>query len=218
MWSGGRGVALVAAMAVLAGCSTQAPKAPKPTPRPLVNLTCGALEIGVHPTVAGISTGRIVPGRGVANIEVGMTRDQVIARVGPPVCEVGSPGSIAEDIWDFAPVSPDPPHTATRLLVFFDRGPDRDPKAKIMNIVAAGGGFQLEDGSPAFGPGTYVHFARLYAGRITSSSSGDVWTYRVSPDAGDTSGVITQFNGREPGPNALDQGTVGVQATGLPAN
>lgn len=211
---------LLTVFAGIVACSTSASTVSRPTttPKPIVNVTCGALEIGVDPPVAGLSSGRIVPGRGVANIDLGMTRDQVIATVGRPVCEVGSPGSIAEDIWDFAPVSPDPPHTATRLLVFFDRGPDRDPKAKIMNIVAAGGGFQLEDGSPAFGPGTYVHFARLYAGRITSSSSGDVWTYRVSPDAGDTSGVITQFNGREPGPNALDQGTVGVQATGLPAN
>src|SRR5262245_36804195 len=151
---GWRGAVLLAAFAGIAACSTNASMAsrPTPTPKPILNLPCGALEIGVDRTVAGLSSGRIVPGRGVANIDLGMTRDQVIAKVGRPVCEEGSPGSFGEDIWDFAPVTPDPPHTASRLLVFFDRAPDSDPKAKVDNIVAAGSGFQLEDVSPAFVP------------------------------------------------------------------
>jgi hypothetical protein len=216
-----RGAVLLAAFAGVAACSTNAPAAsrPRPTPAPIRNLTCGMLEAGVDPTVAGLSSGRIVPGRGVANIDLGMTRDQVIASVGRPVCEVASPGNLGEDIWNYAPVTPDPPHVASRLLVFFDRAPDSDPKAKVLNIVAAGSGFQLEDGSPAFLPGSYDRFAQLYAGRITASGpdGNGAWKYQVSPAPGGAAGAVTQFNGSAPGRNALDKGTVSIM-TGGPLN
>ena len=211
---------LLTVFAGIVACSTSASTVSRPTttPKPIVNVTCGALETGVDPPVAGLSSGRIVPGRGVANIDLGMTRDQVIATVGRPVCEVGSPGSIAEDIWDFAPVTPDPPHTASRLLVFFDRAPDSNPLAKVHNIVGAGSGFQLEDGSPAFVPGSYDRLTQLYGARIAASGpdGNGNWTYRVSPNPGGTAGAVTQFNGTGPGPNALVQGTVGISTAQFP--
>jgi hypothetical protein len=200
---------LLGALAGIVACSTngQTPSRPRPTPKPIVNFSCGALAIGMEPrvAVAGLTGGLIVPGRGVAKIDLGMTRDQVIAAAGSPVCEVD------DGLWDFAPVSPDEPHTASRLIVLFDRGADGNPKAKVERIVAAGSGFQLEDGSPAFGPGSYDRFIQLYAGRITASGPDAIgdWTYRVSPAPG-ASGAVTEFTGRAPGPNALDLGTVAI--------
>jgi hypothetical protein len=191
----------------------------RPQPSPIVLLPCGAIVIGVHPSVPGIVSGTIVPGRGVAGIEVGMTRDQVIARVGRPVCEVGNPGQLGSGIWDFAPPAiGDRPSNETRLFATF-QPPDVDsrPNAKIVNLVVAGPGFRFGDGTPAFQPGSYDHFTKLYAGRVEAiddHSADGTWTYRVSPDPGAVSaGVPTAFHGRAPGPNALDQGTVSMSAT-----
>jgi hypothetical protein len=213
---------LLAVLAGTAACTTNASPIPRPTltSKPIVNFPCGNLEIGMEPkdAVAGLRSGRIVPGLGVANIDLGMTRDQVIAKVGPPVCEVGSPGSLGEDIWDFAPVTPNSPHMASKLLVFFDKSPDSDPNARVVDVVAAGSGFQLEDGSPAFLLGSYDRFTRLYPGRITASGpdgSGN-WKYQVSPDPGGTAGAVTTFTGESPGPSALDLGTVGIQTAQFP--
>jgi hypothetical protein len=79
---------------------------------------------------------------------------------------------------------------ASRLFVFFDKAPDSDPNARVDDVVAAGSGFQLEDGSLAFLPSSYDRFTRLYAGRITASGPDGAgnWTYRVSPDPGSTAG------------------------------
>lgn len=197
--------------------STTSQPVARPQPSPIVLLACGAIVVGVHPSVPGIVSGTIVPGRDVAGIEVGMTRDQVIARVGKPVCEVANPPQLGSDIWDFAPPTiVGRPSNETRLLAVFQSEVDSRPNAKIVNLVVAGPRFQFSDGTPAFQPGSYDHLTKLYTGRIETiddHSTLGTWTYRVSPDPGAVAaGVLTEFHGHAPGPNALDQGTVSMSA------
>ncbi len=109
-------------------------------------------SVAAAPRVKGIYGGVIVVGRGVAGARLGMTRGEVIARLGPPVSEMPKLGMSYEAL------PPKNPHG--QFDIALQRGRVR------MFIVSPRSTWRLANGIRIFSSGAIARLMRRYGHRL----------------------------------------------------
>ena len=123
------------------------------------------------PLTRGVYGGVIKVGRGAAGVYLGMTRAQVVARLGRPFSENANgymqyayeghgfvPANVQHGLFD----------------VYLRNGRVR------MVIIGTHAGFRLGDGTPVFGTGAVAHLMRRYGRRLRALREDGEPVYRLS--------------------------------------
>lgn len=126
-----------------------------------------------------LTGGVVTVGRGAAGVALGMSRAQVLSKVGRPAYE---------DPYGFMQYVPDP--AATAFDVEREGG---DPSSSVNLISVAGGGFRLSDGNRVFAPGGLGRLSRRYGRRLRLFSGTDVGPYYEIVSRLGSRRVLTDF-------------------------
>ncbi len=141
-------------------------------------------------TTAPITSGVITVGRGANGVRLGMTRAQVIAKLGTPAYENGN------GYMQYVGDSP----RANAMFDVYRAGGGSSTHVRMLGI--AGAGFRLSDGNPVFAAGGLARLRSRYGARLKFHRSSDgTFTYEL---AGRFKGrrVHTDFDVTGPAPDA----------------
>jgi len=157
----------------------------------LVALLGCVTAFAAPPVTKGVYGGVIIVGRGAAGVTLGMTRAQVIARLGRPLKDHGA---MSYENLPPGKISPKTPHGIFDLYLANGR--------VRMIVISPHSGWHLSDGSHIFGSGVIAHLMHRYGRRLKPTRIEDgERLYRITERyLGRT--VWTEFYVAHFGPNA----------------
>ncbi len=121
----------------------------------------------------GIYGGLVVVGRGAAGATLGMTRAQVIVRLGRPIEGRNSRGPMSYESFPPGKVSPKAPHGIFDLYLANGR--------VRMIVISPHSGWHLSDGTPIFGSGAIARLMHRFGHRLKPTRIEDgERTYRIT--------------------------------------
>ncbi len=123
----------------------------------LVALLGCVTAFATPPVTKGVYGGVVVIGRGAAGVTLGMTRAQVITRLGRPLRERKAMSMSYENLPP-GKISPNTPHGIFDLAL--ENGRVR------MIVISPHSGWHLADGTHIFGSGVIAHLMRRYGARL----------------------------------------------------
>jgi hypothetical protein len=136
----------------------------------IIALLVGTTALAAPPLTKGIYGGVIIVGRGVAGVKLGMTRAQVIARLGRPLTEHGY---MAYENEPQGKVNPKTPHGLFAIV-------PKDNRVRMF-IISPHSGWRLSDGNHIFASGGIARLMHRYGNRLkpTRIEDGEL-AYRIT--------------------------------------